>query len=152
MLIVVGMQNDIEVVLRQQAPAVGADSLMVFLDKVGTALGIATARQLHHFGPLVEPAVYFAVGGIIVIAIAFYLGIIRQIFIVIIHFTDIQIFGHNGHGIRIAGLVFALDGNVIVAAAIAFIRKSLVLVRQPTTQRYYVIVRTARGNTRGRLY
>ena len=81
----------------KQPPTIGADSLVVFLNKVGAALGIAAARQQHHLGPLIKAAKFVALGGIIVVAVAFDLGIIVLVVFARHHLADIQVFRHYGH-------------------------------------------------------
>ena len=68
---------------------------MVFLDKVRTTLGIAFARQLHRLGPLVKATVTVAICGVVIITVAFYLGIILLILVSSNHISDIEVFGHN---------------------------------------------------------
>ena len=128
------------IIIREQPPTIGADSLMVLLNKVGTAFGIAAARQLHHLGPLVEATEFVALGGIIVVAVAFNLGIVVLVIFAEHHLTDIQIFRHHGNRIS---LIFRINRYVVITAAITRIRESFVsiLTYTPSTSQCLGVVK-----------
>ena len=128
MRIAIGMKHYVKIFLGQEPPAIRTDSLMIFLNKVSTTFSIATARQLHHLGPLVEPPVAVAIGRVPIVAITFNRRIISLIFYVCNHFADIEVLGHYGHGVCLSFGVLAPYRNVVVAAAIAFIRKLFILI------------------------
>ena len=111
------------IIIRKQPPTIRADSLVVFLNKVGAALGIAAARQLHHLGPLVEATEFVALGGIIVVAVAFDFGIVVLVIFARHHLTDIQVFRHHGNRIS---LIFRINRYVVITAAITRIRECLI--------------------------
>ena len=95
MRISIAVYDKFEIVVSQQAPAIRADSLVVFLDKVRTTLGIAFARQLHHLGPLVQGSVTVALRGIVIITIALNLRVIFLILKTPNHISDVKVLGHN---------------------------------------------------------
>ncbi len=151
--IVVRMKHNVKIVLGQKAPAIRTDALVIRLDQIGAAFGIAAARQLHHLGPLVESSVTVAICGIVIIAESFNLRIIRLIIVIENHFTNIQIFRHYGHRSGLAFFVFPVYRNVVVATTIAFINKGLIIAAFDTnsiTQISLMVIRdiaAATGNT-----
>ena len=91
------LTNNNIIIPRKQAPSFRANSTMIRLYQIRTAFGIATARQLHHLGPLVKSAIYITSCSIVVIAIALYFRVIILIIFTKDHFTDVQVFGHDRH-------------------------------------------------------
>ena len=89
MRVAISINHYIKIFLSQKAPAIRANSLVVRLDQIGAALGITFARQLHHLGPLIEGSVTVAICGIIIIAVALNLRIIRLIIVIKNHCADI---------------------------------------------------------------
>jgi len=134
--------NDIVVKIKQP-PAIRADSLVIFLNKVGTAFGIAAARQLHHLGPLVKATELVALGGIIIVAVAFNLGIIVLVVFARHHFTDIQVFSHHSHRSNLTHSICTRYCYIVITTAITRIRKSFVsiLTYTPSTSQCLGVVK-----------
>ena len=126
MSISITMQNDVKIIICQQAPSVRADSLVIRLNLVCTALGVAFAGQLHHFGPLVKATELVALGGIVVIALALYLGVVILVLVARHIGTDIQVFRHHGHRSHIVRSISSHYRYVVIAATIARIRKCFI--------------------------
>ena len=95
MRISIAVYDKFEIVVSQQAPAIRADSLMIRLNLVDSALGIAFARQLHHLGPLIQGSIAVALRGIVIITITLDLRVIFLVFKAPNHFTDVKVLGHN---------------------------------------------------------
>ncbi len=112
----------------KQSPAIGADSLVVRLNQIGTTFSIAAARQLHHLSPLVEASKFVALGGIVVIAIALYLGIVILVVFAEHHIADIQVLSHYSHRGNLTHSIRTRYCYIVVATAIARIRKCLITI------------------------
>ena len=128
MRVAISINHYIKIFLGQKAPAIRANSLVVRLDQIGTALGVTFARQLHHLGPLVEATITIAICSIPIIAVTFNCRIVRLIFCNTNHLADIQVFCHYCHRILLTLRVLAPYGEVIIGTAIAFICKLLIFV------------------------
>ena len=69
-----------KIIPRKQAPTFRTDSLMISSYLHPTAFRIAVARQLHHFRPLIKPAILVAHGRVIIVTVAFYFIIVILLF------------------------------------------------------------------------
>ena len=64
----------------KQSPSIGANSLMFTFYFSIAVIRITTARQLHHFRPLIKPAILVAHGRVIIVTVAFYFFIVILLF------------------------------------------------------------------------
>ena len=69
-----------KIIPRKQAPTFRTDSTVFAFNIIITVIRIATTRQLHHFRPLVQPAILIAHGWVIIVAVAFYFIIVILLF------------------------------------------------------------------------
>ena len=128
MRISVTVDNDVEIIICQQAPTFRTYTLMIGLYRIGTTLIIAFERQLHHFSPLIEASITITIGCIIIVAVTFYFRIIFLIFKSPNHLTNIQIFSHHLDRGGFASRILAVDLDIIILTFIARVRKLSILI------------------------
>ena len=129
------MNNDVEIVVCQQAPVFWTNSLVIWLNLVGTTPGIALTRQLHRFGPLVKSTIFIAIRCIVVITITFNFRIIRLFLCSIDHFPNVQVFCHYRYRSGLAILIFPVNCKIIIHTSIAFICKFFISTGKKTIRR-----------------
>ena len=131
------MPSNVKISVCHQAPSFRANSTMIWLYQIRTTFGIATARQLHHLGPLVKSTIFITIRCIIIITIAFYRAIIILVIFAKNHLTNIQIFSHDGNsilspnGFTISTHFFKdtpWNCDIIIASPITRINKSLITI------------------------
>ena len=75
-IIIISMHHYIKIIISQQAPSIWTNALVIRFNQVSTTLGIAFARQLHRFSPLIKPPIRKTYDSVIVITISFYFRVI----------------------------------------------------------------------------
>ena len=134
--------GNFKIMPRHQTPAFWANSLVVWLYKVGATLGIATIVETHHLRPLVKAAVTVALGGVVVVAVAFDFRVVGHVFASLQgDIGDIQVLCHNVYGILDTIFIFAHDCQVIIDTAIARVSKCLVALFLKLFQRQSLVER-----------
>ena len=141
-LIKMARDFNLKIINIHYSPAFWANSLVVWLYKVGATLSITTVIETHHLRPLVKAAVTVALGGVVVVAVAFDFRVVGHVFACLQgDIGDIQVLCHNVYGILDTIFIFAHDCQVIIDTAIARVNKCLVALFLKLFQRQGLIER-----------